>query len=178
MSGAFWFSRLAAPSCALALCTLALPACDGSVTETEMDDVTSAIHGSGPGPSSECVTIQRGAFGSVADAYLKSNAWHKNTGAQPLLRVSGREAALLRFDLASIPSSAAISRATLKLYVNGQNGDGSTEVHRILKPWSEVSVTFASFGQSFVASPAASFRVETRTALKSVDVTSLVRNWV
>src|SRR5688572_8573242 len=54
-----------------------------------------------------CVTLQRGTGAAVGDAYVKANAQAQSYGAQPILRVSAKEEALLRFDLSSIPPSAA-----------------------------------------------------------------------
>jgi hypothetical protein len=125
-----------------------------------------------------CLTIKRGTNGTVADAYIKSNGPRKNFGAQPILRVSARDETLLSFDLSSIPTTAAIGSATLRLYANGANADGTTVVHRALVPWSEDSVTFTSFGQAFSSDVAGAFRVDTKTSLNSVDLTSLVASWV
>jgi hypothetical protein len=40
----------------------------------------------------------------VADAFIKPNALRRNFGDKPVLRVSSSDEALLRFELASIPS--------------------------------------------------------------------------
>ncbi len=125
-----------------------------------------------------CVTLKRTPSGVVADTIIRSTAQSNNFGTQPILRVSARDESLLRFDLSSIPSEAAVTRATLKLYVNGESGEGTTEVHRILSPWSESSVTYRSFNQGFVPEPATTFLITSKTALKSVDLTQLVAQWV
>src|SRR5689334_6861747 len=90
-----------------------------------------------------CLTIQRGRLGSVTDTYLKANSLRKNFGMQPVLRVSAKDEALLAFDLESIPHAAAITSATLHLYANGDNGDGTIRVHRVQAPWAERTVTYA-----------------------------------
>ena len=98
------------------VCVVSLVACtslDESVVEQEV---------------TTCVTFQRGTRGPVADAYIKKNALHKNYGSLSVLKVSDKEQSLLSFDLASIPQQAVISRATLKLYVNGNHGDGTIRV--------------------------------------------------
>lgn len=129
--------------------------------------------------TSKCVTIQRGQGKSaVADAYIKPNALKKNFGDKPVLRVSSTDEALLRFDLASIPPSATVTQATLKLFANGEAGGGRLELHRITAPWSEPDVTYGSFKQAFSPTLVAALRLESRTAQKSIDVTSLVSSWV
>ncbi|MFO0630997.1 MAG: DNRLRE domain-containing protein [Polyangiales bacterium] len=125
-----------------------------------------------------CVTIQRGGVGAVADTFIRSNALLRNFGGQPALRVSARDETLLRFDLASIPPGAAVSSATLKLYVNGDNGEGTIRVHRVLAAWAEGTVTFANFRQRFAPESSAVFRAESRTALKNIDLTRLVASWL
>jgi len=125
-----------------------------------------------------CVTLQRGSFGNVVDATIKSTAQQTNFGANPVLRVSSGDEALVQFDLTSIPPSAAVTRATMKLYVNGAHGQETIEVHRVLTPWTEAAVTYSSFEQQFAAEVSAAFRVESDTALKSVDLTSLASAWI
>ncbi len=125
-----------------------------------------------------CVTIQRGAFGSVKDATIKPNALRQNFGSKPILRVSAKDEVLIQFELGSIPSAAAIQSATMKLFVNGDSGDGTIQVHRVLSPWSESAVTFSNFKQGFADYAAAAFRVRSNKTLKSVDLTDLVSKWV
>lgn len=128
---------------------------------------------------STCVTFQRGhGTDAVADTYLKPNALTKNFGAKPALRVSASDEALIRFELASIPSNATIMRATLRLFANGEAGDGTIRLHRVTSAWTEGSVTYASFRQAFAPDPVGGLRVESRTTQKSVDLTSVVSGWV
>lgn len=129
--------------------------------------------------TAKCVTIQRGrGNGVVADAHIKPNALKKNFGDKPALRVSSSDEALLRFDLGAIPSSATVTKATLKLFANGEAGDGRLELHRITAPWTESDVTFANFKQMFAPALVAATRLESKTAQKSIDITSLVAAWV
>jgi hypothetical protein len=145
--------------------------CDRSSDDPAVAVETSAI------TSPVCVTLQRGRGTGVADAYVKANALRVNFGKQPVLRVSAKDEALLSFDLSSIPPGAAVSTATLELYVNGDYGDGTIRVHPALAPWVESSVTFASFAQQFSSDVAAAVQVESRNALKNIDLTRLVRAW-
>jgi hypothetical protein len=125
-----------------------------------------------------CVTIQRGTLGAVKDATIKSNAQRQNYGSKPVLRVSAKDEALIHVELGSIPRSAAIHSATLKLFVNGGSSDGTIELHRVLAPWTEGSVTFANFRQRFAEPSVAKLRVASKQALKSVDLTDLVSKWI
>jgi hypothetical protein len=136
--------------------------------DTATDTVTAAT----------CVTIQRGRAGSVGDAFIKENALRVNFGSQPVLRVSAKDEALVAFDLSPIPPAAAITRATLKLFVNGENGEGTILVHPVLAPWQESTVTYASFRQRFADEIVAGFRAESKQVVKNIDLTPLVGRWL
>lgn len=56
---------------------------------------------------------------------------------------------LLRFDLSSIPSGVTISSATLQFYVDVE-GQGFN-MHRMLVPWDEATVTYTSIGNRHFA---------------------------
>ena len=61
------------------------------------------------------VTVQRGTYGAVADTFLSAAEPRKNHG-QPKLRISRRNEALLRFDLAAIPANAVVTSAALTVF--------------------------------------------------------------
>lgn len=56
---------------------------------------------------------------------------------------------LLRFDLSSIPSGVSITSATLQFYVDVE-GQGFN-MHRMLVPWDEATVTYSSIGNRHFA---------------------------
>lgn len=140
---------------------------------------------------SSCVTLPL-----VADATLQSPPMTKNLGTAPTLRVGGKAEALLQFDLGPIPVAAALNRATLTLSVAGADGDEdetdaiceldgakghhcpAVNAHRVLVPWLEPSVTFASFAQRFDPTSVGTISVTSTHSSKTVDLTSLVRSWV
>ena len=72
------------------------------------------------------------AFGQVTpsqDSFTNSGAATTNYGANVLLDVDGaKEIAYIQFNLASIPSGASVSQATLKLYVNAVTTAGKHEL--------------------------------------------------
>ena len=155
----------------LGFVTLLLAGCVPSVESTAPDPA--------PLTQASCVTFRRG-HGSdvVADTYVRQSALDQNFGAKPMLRVSASDEALLRFDLAALPRSATITRATLQLFANGAAGDGTIRLHRVTAPWTETDVTYASFRQAFASELVGALRLERQTTLKSVDVTSVVKTWV
>ncbi|MBL0273815.1 MAG: DNRLRE domain-containing protein [Chitinophagaceae bacterium] len=65
------------------------------------------------------------------------------------LNTSDERRSLLRFDLSSIPSGVTISSAQLQFYVDVE-GEGFN-MHRMLVPWNESTVTYASIGNRHFA---------------------------
>ncbi|HTL32255.1 MAG TPA: DNRLRE domain-containing protein [Kofleriaceae bacterium] len=125
-----------------------------------------------------CVTYQRGVAGTVSDAMLSTPPAANNFGSQPIVRVGGKDEGLFRFALDAIPPTAAIDRATLTLYVNGDASGTPLALHRVTAPWAEANVSFASFAQAFDPAAAGYINPTSANAFKSVDVTNLVRDWV
>jgi len=126
------------------------------------------------------------AFGQItpsADAYTNSAAPTTNYGANVLLAVDGAtEAAYIQFNLASIPTtytSADITKATLKLYVNTVPTAGSFNVDYVNGTWAENTISHnlaPALGTTIGAS------VPITTADKNqfilIDVTAAVQAWL
>ena len=85
------------------------------------------------------------AFGQITpagDSYTNSADPTTNYGSKTLLDVDGAtQITYIQFNLASIPSSASVSQATLKLYVNSVATAGSFNVDYISGSWSEATIT-------------------------------------
>lgn len=158
-------------------------ACDESAPREEQSI------GQKTAPLDRTLVIQRGTYGTVADTFISARAQRQNNGDKRVLRVTPKKEALLRFDLSSIPASAVIKSAKLTLFINGQDEDEDDcephdrrtppiTIHRVTRAWSEQSVTYDSFDQRFDSRVAASLRVSSQSAFKTVDVKSLVETWV
>ncbi len=77
------------------------------------------------------------------DSYTNSADPTTNYGSNVLLYVDGaKETTYIQFNLASIPSGASVSQATLKLYVNAVTTEGSFNVDYINGSWSEGTITY------------------------------------
>jgi hypothetical protein len=128
----------------------------------------------------ECVTFERGGTGNVADATIDLAQVSTNYGAQVDLIVQKRMQSLLSVDLSSIPSYAIVNSATLTTYVFGGNTDTRpVNFHQALAPWSESSVTYASFNEQYSPTISGSFTPPAKNgAFKSVDLTALTTRWV
>jgi hypothetical protein len=121
---------------------------------------------------SSCVTLS-----ADADAMLSNPPMSQSFGTLPIMRAGGKDESLVHFDLGSIPSAAAINSATLKVYISGSGSDAPINAHRVTSPWTEPSVTYASFGQHFDPAVLAAFMTGSVNVQKSLDLTALVRSW-
>jgi len=115
-----------------------------------------------------------------ADAYTSSTAPTTNYGAATLLYVNGAtEISYIQFNLASIPSGASISKATLKLYVNGVTTAGSFNVDYVNGAWTESKITYdlaPALGTTIVSGVALTTASKNQYIL--IDITSAVEAWL
>jgi hypothetical protein len=130
-----------------------------------------------------CLFSWVGAYGQITpsqDAFTNTAAASTNYGANVLLNVSAaKEVAYIQFNLASIPATATVSKATLKVYVNGVTTAGSFNVDFVNGSWVESTITSSLspvLGTTIQAS------VPLTTASKNqyilIDVTSAVEEWL
>jgi hypothetical protein len=114
------------------------------------------------------------------DAFTNSADPTTNYGANVLLEVDGAsEISYIAFNLASIPSGASVSQATLKLFVNGVTQAGSFNVDYVTGAWTESAVTYnlsPALGNTIASG------VVLTTASKNqyilINVTSAVQAWL
>ncbi|WP_437319781.1 DNRLRE domain-containing protein [Sorangium sp. So ce385] len=133
-----------------------------------------------------CVTIQRGTAGAVEDATIWETfpTWSDST---VLLRTGtlagfGVRHAVLRFDLSPVPAGANVVSATLRLeqIFRDTTSSSTINIHRILSPWTESTVTWQSLGNGSDFDPAiaASFQSLPGVGIRSADLTSLTAAWL
>jgi hypothetical protein len=132
-----------------------------------------------------CVTVQRGAFGEVADGYLwevyptrgnfSSSTFH--TGLMTHRRLGpGETRALLRFDLGMLPPDALVQSATLGLDQRSPGSGETVNIFRVTQPWSEGGPTWGSFANRYDSAVVwASFT--SLGGLRTADLTALVAAW-
>jgi hypothetical protein len=126
-----------------------------------------------------------GAYGQLTpsqDSYTNTATPTANYGAKILLDVESTQTTFIQFNLESIPSgytSANITKATLKLYVNAVTKAGNFNVDYINGTWSESTITAdlaPALGTTIQAS------VPLTTADKNqyilVDITAAVQAWL
>lgn len=132
----------------------------------------------------ECVTVQRGTFGTVADAPIQQFTPNYNLGSYPNLYTgwkadAGPKMSLVHFDLSFIPSSARVTEATFGVSQTYSGAASVVRVHEATAAWTESTVTWNSFGSSYNAAVIGSFTSFVNAfGWKTVDVTSTVDGWV
>jgi len=115
-----------------------------------------------------------------ADSYINTAAQTANYGSKVLLDVDGAtQTTYIQFNLSSIPDTASISQATLKLYVNAVTTAGSFNVDYVNSSWAESTIDAANappLGGTIASN------VSVTTADKNqyilVNVTSAVQAWL
>ncbi|WP_438035955.1 DNRLRE domain-containing protein [Sorangium sp. So ce204] len=133
-----------------------------------------------------CVTIQRGTAGAVEDATIWETfpTWSDST---VLLRTGtlagfGVRHAVLRFDLSPVPAGATVVSSTLRIeqIYRDDTTSSTINIHRILSPWTEPTVTWQSLGNGsdFDSAIAASFQSLPGAGSRTADLTSLTAAWL
>jgi TGF-beta propeptide len=123
------------------------------------------------------------AFGQItpsADSYTNTADTATNYGTKTLLDVDGAtQITYIQFNLASIPSGASVSQATLKLYVNTVATAGSFNVDYVNGPWAESTID-ASNAPPLGGAVASNVNVTTedKNQYLLINVTSAVQAWL
>ncbi|MGB7332311.1 MAG: DNRLRE domain-containing protein, partial [Terriglobales bacterium] len=116
----------------------------------------------------------------LSDSYIDTATPTTNYGSKTLLDVDGAtQTTYIQFNLASIPSTASVSQATLKLYVNTVATAGSFNVDYVNGTWSEGKIDASN---APALGKAIASNVSVATADKNqyilVNVTSAVQAWL
>jgi len=105
-----------------------------------------------------------------------------NYGCGIALIVGSGTTTYLKFNLAGIPAGATVSKAMLRLYVDGIKSGGSFDVYEIDGSWSENKLTYNTPSPPLGASATGSHPIAIATASLNqfvlIDITSLVQRWV
>ena len=120
-----------------------------------------------------CVSLVRGSGAAVEDTYIHVANPAQNFGGATELPVGASSQILLRFDPSPIPAAVTIVQATLQ--VRTQQIGGAVNVHEVLAPWTEMAVTWASFGGAFAPTIIGSYTAT--TGFHAMDVLPTVQAW-
>jgi hypothetical protein len=113
------------------------------------------------------------------DSFVNSDLPSANFGALPMLTVDAKSISLVRFDLTDLPAgttTATVSKATLKLYVNRVVRPGLLLVQPASGIWVENGVSFNS--RPMPGLPLPQVTLASSNTFVTVDVTSTVRQWL
>src|SRR5436190_4161405 len=116
------------------------------------------------------------------DAYTASSSASGNFGNQSMLNVIGPGVnSYIRFDLTALPASltsANISKATVRLNINGVTTPGTFDVYLVTKSWTEGSLSYNS-AVTLGAKVASGVPITaTKRNFIDVDVTPAVQAWL
>ena len=121
-----------------------------------------------------------GQITPIGDSYTNTADSTTNYGAKTLLDVDGAtQITYIQFNLASIPSTASVSQAALKLYVNTVVQAGSFNVDYVNGAWSE-SIIEASNAPALGANIASDVAITSadKNQYILINVTSAVQAWL
>jgi hypothetical protein len=106
-----------------------------------------------------------------------------NSGKNPNLNVSQTRTTYLKFQLSSLvpdrTPASAIRKAELQLFLGGVTAPGRLDVFGILDPWDEATITAENAPPpAFLVATTERIPLEARSHFLTIDVTSLVQQWV
>jgi hypothetical protein len=127
--------------------------------------------------------LMTGAYAQItplADAYTNTADPTTNYGAKTLLDVDGAtQITYIQFNLASIPTGASISQATLKLYVNSVAKAGSFNVDYVNGSWSEGAIDSSNTPPlGTTIAPNVAITTADKNQYILVNITSAVQAWL
>ncbi|MDE3188662.1 MAG: DNRLRE domain-containing protein [Acidobacteriota bacterium] len=117
----------------------------------------------------------------VADTYALSSKPAMNFGSHTNLLVGQGTTSYVQFDLSTLPTGTAISKATLRLYVDSVSTAGSFDVDQINSSWTEETLNYnnqPSLGASATDLHPISVSASSLNQFVVIDITSLVQDWV
>ena len=117
-----------------------------------------------------------------ADTFVSSVTPKTNYGPSIILVVQQGATAYMQFNLSTLPSGAHVSKAMLRLYVDGVLRPGSFDVYQLNNSWSENTLTYntppPALGTSATGGSPISVASSSMNQFLLVDITSTVQGWV
>jgi N-acetylneuraminic acid mutarotase len=116
------------------------------------------------------------------DTFVSSATPKINYGPSITLVVGQGTTAYVQFNLSGIPASTSITKASLRLYVDGVAKNGSFDVYQLNNTWSENALTYSTppppLGASATGGHPISIIGASFNQFLVIDITSLVQGWV
>jgi hypothetical protein len=118
----------------------------------------------------------------AADTFVSSATPKLNYGPSISLLVGPGTTSYAQFNLSSIPASATVSKATLRLYVDAVSGSGTLDVFQVTSSWTENKVTYSTrpTQQSVSAIVGSSIPITSASynLFLLIDITPLAQGWL
>jgi hypothetical protein len=158
-------------------------ACDNCAVDSNPAQGDADGNGIGNACDPVCLTLQRGASGSVADTFLALGEPGNPGGAYPYLYTglhsSGEKRSLISFDLSALPPDATAQSAALTLSMDYATTSGTVNVHAATASWSEATTSYDEFGDAYELTTSASFTAPAGSGGPvSCDISGLVQSWI
>src|SRR5712672_2206754 len=116
------------------------------------------------------------------DSYTASSSPRSNFGTQSTLNVIGPGVnSYIRFDLTALPAnltSSNVSKATLRLNINGVTTSGTFDVYLVTSLWTEGAITFSRAPTLGAKVTSAVMIPTSKRNFIDVDVTPAVQAWL
>lgn len=116
-----------------------------------------------------------------ADTFATSAYPTVTHGSSPVLAVGSGATSYVQFNLSTLPPGVSVSKATLRLYVDGVYKPGSFDVYELDTAWSENTLTYSTappLGTSATGSHPVQISASSLHDFVLIDITPLVENWV
>src|SRR5579859_1969542 len=118
----------------------------------------------------------------VGDTFVSSSSPTTNYGPSITLIVAPGSTSYVQFNLSGIPAGGTVSKAMLRLYVDGVVKSGSFDVYQINSGWSENKLTYNTpappLGASATGGNPISISAGSLNQFVLIDITPLVQSWV
>ena len=117
------------------------------------------------------------------DSFTNSNSPTTNFGNNTVLKLDGTvgKNIYVRFDLSKLPVGTVgsqVSRASLVLFPDTLTTAGAFDVFRVTSGWTEAAITFNNAPTRAATADVTGISVNIVNSFLSVDITTLVRNWM
>lgn len=118
----------------------------------------------------------------TGDTYVSSIFARTNFGSGVTLVVAPGTTSYIQFNLSGIPAGATVSKATLRLFVDGFAAKGSFDVYELDSSWNENTLTYSTPapapGASATGGHAIPITASNLNQFVMIDITSLVQSWL
>lgn len=119
-----------------------------------------------------------------ADTFVNSATPNVNCGSSVVLAVGSGTTSYMKFNLSAVPAGNAVSKATLRLYVDAVITGGQFDVYNLPKTpaWTERTLTFSSPAPPLGSSATGGHPINVTAASLNnfllIDLTSTVQGWL